>query len=350
MNVKKGWVPRCASIRKVEDPGAKPNTFTFDESFWGHEGFEDDDGYSRPQLGSKYADQTYVFNTFGTRALDNAWAGYRCCLFAYGQTGAGKSYSMVDYGKNKVEIYNEVVQDLLVVPESRPRKGLDIRESKLLGIYIDGVAKRPVDSYQAIEQAIEDATQHRTVASTAMNATSSRAHTVTCIEFKQVSKDDGRESTKVLMVNLVDLAGSEKAGQTGATGQRLVEGSMISKSLSAVGNVIKKFASKSQGKNVMVPYRDSKLTRLLQNALGGSNKTIMICALSQASSNYAETLSTLRYADRAKKIKNQVVDNENPQEKLMCVNLRRKTQSSKSSCQTSRRILLSVIWSSCKIR
>merc|ERR1719230_1193245 len=140
-----------------------------------------------------------------------------------------------------------------------------------------------------------------------MNATSSRAHTVQTIEFKQVEMLGGKESTKLSMINLVDLAGSEKAGQTGATGDRLKEGSMINKSLSALGNVIEKLAEKSsakKGKNVLIPYRDSKLTRLLQNALGGSSKTIMICALSPASSNHDETLSTLRYADRAKKSKN----------------------------------------------
>lgn len=146
-------------------------------------------------------------------------------------------------------------------------------ESKALGIYIDGVIKRPVESYEAIETTIEEATNHRTVGSTLMNATSSRAHTVQIIEFKAVT--DG--SATVSMINLVDLAGSEKAGQTGATGDRLKEGSMINKSLSALGNVIEKLAARSseQKKNVMIPYRDSKLTRLLQNALGGSSKTIM---------------------------------------------------------------------------
>merc|ERR1719326_456016 len=151
-----------------------------------------------------------------------------------------------------------------------------------------------------------------------MNATSSRAHTVLIIEFKQVSTVGGKRGQKVSMMNLVDLAGSEKAGQTGASGDRLKEGCAINKSLSALGNVIEKLAEKSGGKKgVIIPYRDSKLTRLLQNALGGSSKTIMICALSPASSNYEETLSTLRYADRAKKIKNTATVNEDPQAKLL---------------------------------
>eukprot|EP00928_Gymnodinium_smaydae_P045377 TRINITY_DN3025_c1_g4_i1.p1 TRINITY_DN3025_c1_g4~~TRINITY_DN3025_c1_g4_i1.p1 ORF type:complete len:706 (+),score=208.90 TRINITY_DN3025_c1_g4_i1:208-2325(+) len=333
------------SITNPEDDETKD--FTFDASFWSHDGFEDDDGYSKPMPGSNYADQQHVYERFGKRVLDNAWAGFHCCLFAYGQTGAGKSYSMVGYGKNKgivpisceeifnrienggdsvtyevtcsmIEIYNETVHDLLILPQNRTAKGLDIRESKLLGTYIDGVTQRKVESYEEIEEAIEEATDHRTVGSTLMNATSSRAHTVVTINFKQFTNLDGVKSQKVSTINLVDLAGSEKAGQTGATGSRLKEGAAINKSLSALGVVIEKLAAASNGKaNVVIPYRDSKLTRLLQNALGGSSKTIMICALSPASSNYQETLSTLRYADRAKQIKNKATVNENPQDALI---------------------------------
>merc|ERR1719387_1662754 len=300
--------------------------------------------------GSRYADQQLVFDTFGKKVLDNAWEGYHCCLFAYGQTGAGKSYSMVGYGANKgivpmaceeifiriggntdaglryevlvsmVEIYNEQVQDLLVRPANRPKKGLDIRESQQLGIYIEGVVKRPVDSYKAIEAVVDEGTENRSVGSTLMNATSSRAHTVLTIEFKQVSDAAGATGMKVSLINLVDLAGSEKAGQTGATGDRLKEGCSINNSLSALGNVIERLADRATGKlkaGAIIPYRDSKLTRLLQNALGGSSKTVMICAVSPASSNHDETLSTLRYADRAKRIKNAAAVNEDPQDKLI---------------------------------
>jgi len=331
--------------------GKDPKKFTFDASFWSHDGFEElPDGYLRAAPGSRYADQQLVFEMFGKKVLDNAWEGYHCCLFAYGQTGAGKSYSMVGYGANRgivpvsceeifrriasnpdpnlsfevsasmVEIYNEQVQDLLVKMKDRPKKGLEIRESKQLGIYIDNVNKRPVDSYPAIERVVDEGTENRSVGSTLMNATSSRAHTVITIEFKQVSIHGGATGCKISLINLVDLAGSEKAGQTGASGDRLKEGCAINKSLSALGNVIEKLADKATGKakaGAVIPYRDSKLTRLLQNALGGSSKTIMICALSPASSNYEETLSTLRYADRAKRIKNTAVINENPQDKLI---------------------------------
>mmetsp|Transcript_115556 Transcript_115556/g.327465 ORF Transcript_115556/g.327465 Transcript_115556/m.327465 type:complete len:1101 (-) Transcript_115556:158-3460(-) len=332
----------------VED---EEKTFAFDASFWSHDGFEDDDrGYSRALPGSSYADQAQVFGVFGKTVLANAWAGYHCCLFAYGQTGAGKSYSMVGYGENKgivpmaceeifsriasnqdpsityevtvsmVEIYNEQVQDLLVSPKDRPKKGLEIRESQQLGIYIDGVRKRAVDSYAAIESVMDEGTENRTVGSTLMNATSSRAHTVISIELRQVSKAGGQQGCKLSLIKLVDLAGSEKAGQTGASGDRLKEGCAINKSLSALGNVIEKLADQASGKGkpgAIIPYRDSKLTRLLQNALGGSSKTIMICAISPASSNHEETLSTLRYADRAKRIKNSAVVNENPQDQMI---------------------------------
>eukprot|EP00928_Gymnodinium_smaydae_P029886 TRINITY_DN22381_c0_g4_i1.p1 TRINITY_DN22381_c0_g4~~TRINITY_DN22381_c0_g4_i1.p1 ORF type:complete len:787 (+),score=149.03 TRINITY_DN22381_c0_g4_i1:214-2574(+) len=341
--------PKTIITDPAAAPGIAPLEFSFDASFWSHDGFDvGPDGYASAQAGGRYADQRLVYDTFGQRVLDNAWMGFHCCLFAYGQTGAGKSYSMVGYGANKgivpvscqeifkrigegtteskrfevccsmIEIYNETVQDLLIDPEDRPRKGLDIRESKLLGVYVDGVVKRPVQSYAQIEETIDEATDHRTVGSTLMNATSSRAHTVVMIDFKQVEKIGGKDSSKVSTINLVDLAGSEKAGQTKADGLRLKEGAMINKSLTALGIVIEKLAAASTNKKgVVVPYRDSKLTRLLQNALGGSSKTIMVCALSPASSNYEETLSTLRYADRAKKIKNNATVNENPQDRLI---------------------------------
>eukprot|EP00742_Colponemidia_sp_Colp-10_P006091 GILJ01006518.1.p1 GENE.GILJ01006518.1~~GILJ01006518.1.p1 ORF type:complete len:1181 (-),score=265.27 GILJ01006518.1:214-3756(-) len=336
------------SIVDVEG-GAAPRDFAFDYSFWSHDGgVEREDGYVASSAGSPYADQQQVFETLGIEILNNAWEGYHCCLFAYGQTGAGKSYSMVGYGANKgivpiscneifrrirsndnplkkyevtvsmLEIYNEKVQDLLIKPSARPAAGLKIRESGSVGVFVDGLSKHPVDSYEAIDKKLEEGTANRTVGSTLMNATSSRAHTVLQIEFKQLEIVDGKGTQKLSVINLVDLAGSEKAGQTGATGDRLKEGCAINQSLSALGNVISALADKAMGKKVpVVPYRNSCLTRILQNALGGNSKTVMICALSPASSNYEETLSTLRYADRAKKIKNNAQVNESPQDKLI---------------------------------
>ena len=151
--------------------------------------------------------------------------------------------------------------------------------------------------------------RNRTVAATQMNATSSRAHTIITVEFKQTKKVGEAKSSKISMINLVDLAGSERQEKTGATGQRLKEAVGINQSLTTLGQVISVLADNAEGANKFVPYRNSALTRILSNALGGNSQTIMICAISPASDNYDETLSTLRYADRAKKIKNKPVVN-----------------------------------------
>ena len=334
---------------KIFDDTGKEKTFTFDHSFWSHDGYRTlENGYMEPE-DDKYADQKIVFDTVGKQILDNAWQGYHCCLFAYGQTGAGKSYSMVGYGENKgivpiscneifrrigenkdpdksyevqvsmLEIYNEKVQDLLINPNKRPQSGLKIRESKVLGIFVDGLSKHPVTSYDEISRKMDDGYNNRTIGSTLMNATSSRAHTIVTIEFKQLTMVAKKKSEKLSMINLVDLAGSERSGSTGATGDRLKEGCNINKSLLILGNVINCLADKAIGKNknMLPPYRDSALTRILQNALGGNSKTVMICALSPASINYEETLSTLRYADRAKKIQNKAVINESEHDKMV---------------------------------
>ena len=334
---------------KIKDELGREKTFTFDHSFWSHDGFRtEENGYLTPE-DDKYADQQLVFDAVGKQILDNAWEGYHCCLFAYGQTGSGKSYSMVGYGANKgivpiscdeifkrieqnkdeaksfqvqvsmLEIYNEKVQDLLIPADKRPQGGLKVRESKVLGIFVEGLTKHPVTSYKEISNKMDEGYRNRTIGSTLMNATSSRAHTIVIIEFRQVTTVGKRKSEKLSMINLVDLAGSERAGSTGATGDRLKEGCNINKSLLVLGNVINALADKAIGKkkNVLPPYRDSALTRILQNALGGNSKTVMICALSPADCNYEETLSTLRYADRAKKIQNKAVINESEQDKMI---------------------------------
>ncbi|XP_030831067.1 kinesin-like protein KIF28P isoform X3 [Strongylocentrotus purpuratus] len=331
-----------------EAPKDEPRSFTFDHSYWSHDGFtEDEEGVLHGVPGSNYASQQNVFDNLGQGVLDNAFKGFNCSLFAYGQTGSGKSYSMVGYGKNKgivpitcdalfktieasttdtkyevtfsmLEIYNEQVRDLL--QKINPKGGLPVRQNPKEGIfYVQNLKKAAVGSYKEIERKVDEGTANRTVAATQMNATSSRAHTVITITFNQISKNDvGQETKKTSVINLVDLAGSERADSTGATGDRLKEGANINKSLSALGNVISALADLSMGKKkIMVPYRDSVLTKLLQNALGGNSKTIMIAALSPADINFDETIGTLRYADRAKKIKNKAVVNENPVEKLI---------------------------------
>ena len=208
---------------------------------------------------------------------------------------------------------------MLVDPSTRPQGGLNVREHKTLGVYVQDLTKYPVDCYEAIEAKMEEGTCNRSLGATQMNATSSRAHTVITIDFKQIEIENGRPLEKQSTINLVDLAGSEKAGQTGAVGDRLKEGCAINKSLTVLGQCISTLADKAMGKakNTVVPYRDAKLTRILQTALGGNSKTIMICALSPSYMNYEETLGTLRYADRAKKIKNCAVINESVQDKII---------------------------------
>ena len=147
---------------------------------------------------------------------------------------------------------------------------------------MEGLSKHYVDTYDSIEQKMDDGSKNRSIAATEMNASSSRAHTIISIEFRQRETIQGKKREKLSVIYLVDLAGSEKVGKTGATGDRLKEAAGINKSLPALGLVISVLAEK-KGK---VPYRDSCLTRLLQNALGGNSKTLMICAISPASDNY----------------------------------------------------------------
>ncbi|ELU00840.1 hypothetical protein CAPTEDRAFT_171489 [Capitella teleta] len=339
-------------IKDPAAPKAEPKMFAFDYSYWSHDCFKEKaDGYLEPSS-SKYADQRRVFDDLGRGVLDNAWKGYNCSLFAYGQTGSGKSYSMVGYGNNKgivpiscdelfkgiqekkdvaqkgeeyqvsfsmLEIYNEQVRDLLNPKSLSIKGGLKVRQHPNKGFYVDGLTSVPVANFNEIDSKMNEGTKNRTVASTQMNATSSRAHTIVAINFTQKSPNEaGQSMTKSSSINLVDLAGSERAESTGATGDRLKEGSAINQSLSTLGNVIKALADQSGGnKKVLVPFRDSVLTKLLKNALGGNSKTVMIAALSPADINYEETLSTLRFADRAKAIKTTAVINESPTDKLI---------------------------------
>ena len=202
---------------RIKDEKGKEKIYTFDHSFWSHDGYKTlDDGYLAP-VDEKYADQKMIFDTVGKQVLDNAWQGYHCCLFAYGQTGSGKSYSMVGYGANKgivpiscdeifkrieqnkqkdklyevqvsmLEIYNEKVQDLLIPANKRPSGGLRIRESKVMGIFVEGLTKYPVTSFEEINKKMDEGYNNRTIGSTLMNATSSRAHTIVTIEFRQIT-------------------------------------------------------------------------------------------------------------------------------------------------------------------
>ena len=332
----------------IFDGNGKERSFTFDHSFWSHDGFKIEKEGMIVAKNKKFADQDKVYEKVGRQVLTNAINGYHCCLFAYGQTGSGKSYSMIGYGVNRgivpiiseeifavaeertsesksfeikfsmLEIYNEKVQDLMADINDRPSSGLKIRQSKKHGVFVDKLSKHIVKNYEEIEERMNFGNKNRTIAATQMNASSSRAHTIIAIEFTQKEIIYGNVTEKFSVINLVDLAGSEKVSKTGARGDRLKEGSSINKSLTVLGMVISALADISMGKkNKVVPYRDSSLTRILQNALGGNSKTLMICAISPSNDNYDETLSTLRYADQAKKIKCHAKINESPKDKMI---------------------------------
>ncbi|XP_044257426.1 kinesin-like protein KIF13A isoform X2 [Tribolium madens] len=297
-----------------------------------------------------FASQEVVFDCLGRDILDNAFQGYNACIFAYGQTGSGKSYTMMGSQENKgiiprlcdalfgliakqqsseltykvevsyMEIYNEKVHDLLD-PKTN-KQSLKVREHNVLGPYVDGLSQLAVTSFKDIDNLMAEGNKSRTVAATNMNSESSRSHAVFTIVLTQTLVDtkSGVTGEKVSRMSLVDLAGSERAVKTGAVGDRLKEGSNINKSLTTLGLVISKLADQSSGnknKDKFVPYRDSVLTWILKDNLGGNSKTVMVAAISPAADNYEETLSTLRYADRAKRIVNHAVVNEDPNARII---------------------------------
>ncbi|KKY14447.1 putative kinesin family protein [Phaeomoniella chlamydospora] len=314
-------------------------TFAFDKSYW---------SFNRSD--SHYAGQNNLFSDLGSPLLDNAFQGYNNCIFAYGQTGSGKSYSMMGYGEDAgvipricrnmferigeiqkdsnvqctvevsyLEIYNERVRDLL---NPATKGNLKVREHPSTGPYVEDLAKLVVRSFQEIENLMDEGNKARTVAATNMNETSSRSHAVFTLTLSQKRHDveTNMDTEKVAKISLVDLAGSERATSTGATGARLKEGAEINRSLSTLGRVIAALADLSSGKKKnasMVPYRDSVLTWLLKDSLGGNSMTAMIAAISPADINFEETLSTLRYADSAKRIKNHAVVNEDPNARMI---------------------------------
>uniref|UniRef100_A0A803SR42 Kinesin motor domain-containing protein n=1 Tax=Anolis carolinensis TaxID=28377 RepID=A0A803SR42_ANOCA len=293
--------------------------------------------------------QDIVFKCLGENILQNAFEGYNACIFAYGQTGSGKSYTMMGTADQPgliprlcstlferaqkeeseeqsfkvevsyMEIYNEKVRDLLDPKGSR--QSLKVREHSVYGPYVDGLSKLAVASYKDIESLMSEGNKSRTVAATNMNEESSRSHAVFKIILTHTLYDvkSGTSGEKVGKLSLVDLAGSERATKTGAAGDRLKEGSNINKSLTTLGLVISALADQAAGKNKnkFVPYRDSVLTWLLKDSLGGNSKTAMVATVSPAADNYDETLSTLRYADRAKNIVNHAVVNEDPNARII---------------------------------
>ncbi|KXJ93079.1 P-loop containing nucleoside triphosphate hydrolase protein [Microdochium bolleyi] len=323
---------RARSRKVIEE-----KSFTFDNSFWSHDTRD-----------KHYAHQEEVYNCLGEEFLDHNFEGYHTCIFAYGQTGSGKSYTMmgtpdqpgliprtcedlfqrIEQAQEETpnisyhvrasyfEVYNEHVRDLLVpVVPNQPPYYLKIRESPTDGPYVKDLTDVPVRNINEILRYMKTGDNNRTVASTKMNDTSSRSHAVFTIMLKQIHHDMETDETteRSSRIRLVDLAGSERAKSTEATGARLREGSNINKSLTTLGRVIAALAdpkASRPGKRSrdVVPYRDSILTWLLKDSLGGNSKTAMIACISP--SDYEETLSTLRYADQAKRIRTRAVVNQ----------------------------------------
>ena len=299
--------------------------------------------------------QEDVYNISAKQAVQSVLEGYNSTIFCYGQTGTGKTYTMEGFtydSKNPnrgiiqrtiqdifnfiettsdentkfiirasfLQIYNENISDLL----KSDKKNLQIREDKKKGIYVDLLSewavRTPLDLYALLRRG----SNNRCTSTTYMNDVSSRSHAVFQITVEQMSEDDlnlekkdnNKMQIKIGKLNLVDLAGSERIRITGNQGKLLEESKKINKSLSCLGNVInaltseKKVKLKNIPKNNYIPYRDSKLTRLLQDSLGGNCKTTMIATISPSEDAFSESLSTLYFAQRAKKIKNRPVINE----------------------------------------
>lgn len=284
--------------------------------------------------------QQQIYDETAFPLVESVLEGYNGTIFAYGQTGCGKTFTMSGDEEHPgvipnafrhifgaisdtqttrmflvycsfVEIYNEEIRDLLAYD---PAHKLELKENADSGVYIKGVRKQPVSTVHDINRLMDAGASHRITKETAMNSRSSRSHSIFTVYVEMSEEVEGRQAFRAGKLNLVDLAGSERQKKTQATGDRLKEAIEINLSLSALGNVISALVD---GHSSHIPYRDSKLTRLLQDSLGGNTKTIMIAVTSPADYNYDESLSTLRYASRAKSIQNKPKINEDPKDALL---------------------------------
>lgn len=314
-------------VVKVTNPNATDDvkSFTFDTVF------------------DSNSTQVNVYQATAYPIVESVLGGYNGTVFAYGQTGTGKTFTMEGVRSDKnlrgiipnsfqhifdkinlssdvqylvrvsyLEIYNEVIRDLL---SNDPKAKLDLKEHPEKGVYVKDLSQVVVGSVEAMDEIMNMGNSNRTVGFTNMNATSSRSHSIFSITLESSSPGpDDKPVIRMGKLHLVDLAGSERQEKTGATGIRLKEATKINLSLSALGNVISALVD---GKSQHIPYRDSKLTRLLQDSLGGNSRTVMVANLGPAEYNFDETMSTLRYANRAKNIKNKPKVNEDPKDALL---------------------------------
>nr|XP_042131955.1 stAR-related lipid transfer protein 9 isoform X3 [Peromyscus maniculatus bairdii] len=327
-----------------------------------------------------YASQEVVFQDLGTEVLSGAAKGYNICLFAYGQTGSGKTYTMLgtpasvgltpriceslfiredDHASlpsscsvkvSFLEIYNERVRDLLKRSNQNKSYGLRVREHPELGPYVQGLSQHVVTNYQQVLRLLEEGIANRITAATHVHEASSRSHAIFTIHYTQAVLQNNLPSETASKINLVDLAGSERADPSYCK-DRITEGANINKSLVTLGIVISALAQNSQvfsscqslssaassggdsgvpsttsgtssgggpvRRQSYIPYRDSVLTWLLKESLGGNSRTIMVATVSPAHTSYSETMSTLRYASSAKNIINKPQVNEDANVKLI---------------------------------
>ncbi|KAM6312943.1 kinesin-like protein KIF17 [Podargus strigoides] len=305
--------------------GEPPKQFTFDGAY------------------SQEHSTEQIYHEVAYPLVEGVTEGYNGTIFAYGQTGSGKSFTMqgivdpatqkgiipralehifesVQYAENAkflvrasyLEIYNEAIRDLL---GADTKQKLELKEHSEKGVYVKGLSLHTVQSVAQCEQIMETGWRNRTVGCILMNKDSSRSHSIFTVNVEIFTVDEqGQDHLRATKLNLVDLAGSERQSKTGATGERLKEATKINLSLLALGNVISALAD---GRCKHIPYRDSKLTRLLQDSLGGNTRTLMVACLSPADNNYDETLSTLHYANRVKSIKNKPHINEDAKDALL---------------------------------
>ncbi|NWX27303.1 KIF14 protein, partial [Notiomystis cincta] len=318
-------------------------SFSYDFSFWS---FEKDH--------PNFASQAMIYKTLALPLLKRAFEGYNTCLFAYGQTGSGKSYTMMGFDEDQgiiprlcedlfnqvsqmdkeqvlyhlemsfFEVYNEKIHDLLVFKaENGQKKQLRVREHPVLGPYVEGLTGLvSCSDFCLLQSWLELGNKQRATAATVMNDKSSRSHSVftlvmtqSKVEFVNEEQCDRRLTSHI---NLIDLAGSECCTKAQTTGERLKEGVSINKSLLTLGRVISALSKQSQnGRKTFIPYRESVLTWLLKESLGGNSQTTMIATVSPAASSTEETLSTLRYAKQACSIINTAKVNEDLNVKLI---------------------------------
>ncbi|XP_045142386.1 stAR-related lipid transfer protein 9 [Echinops telfairi] len=350
------------------DSREKVVTFGFDYCYW-----------SVNPEDPQYASQDVVFQDLGTEVLSGAVKGYNICLFAYGQTGSGKTYTMLGTPASVgltpriceglfireedhpslpsscrikvsfLEIYNERVRDLLKQSDQKKSYTLRVREHPEMGPYVQGLSQHVVTNYKQVIQLLEAGIANRLTAATHVHAASSRSHAILTVHYTQAVLENDLPSEIASKINLVDLAGSERADPSYCR-DRITEGANINKSLVTLGIVISTLAQDSQvfsscqslnsavsdggdsgvpsspgassgggpfRRQSYIPYRDSVLTWLLKDSLGGNSKTIMVATVSPAHTSYSETMSTLRYASNARNIVNKPRVNEDANVKLI---------------------------------